>query len=109
MNKDRWQILEYVSASGGCPFQDWLEHLKDIKGRAIIRKKINLLRLGYFSDYRSLGDGLFEIRIFFGPGYRVYFGKPDKKTVILLYGGKKDSQKRDIEKAQKFWKNYNNK
>ncbi len=109
MNTERWEVLEYVSESGSCPFQDWLENLKDVKGRAIIRKKINLLRLGYFSDSRSLGDGLFEIRIFFGPGYRVYFGKQEKKIVILLCGGKKDSQKRDIEKAQKYWKIYNNK
>ena len=109
MNREKWEILEYISESGSCPFQDWLENLKDVKGRAIIRKKINLLRLGYFSDSRSLGDGLFEIRIFFSPGYRVYFGKQKEKVVILLWGGKKDSQKRDIEKAQKYWKMYNNK
>lgn len=101
-----WEILEYLSESGSCPFQNWLENLKDIKGRAIIRKKINLLRLGYFSDSRSLGDNLFEIRIFFSPGYRVYFGKQGKKTIVLLWGGIKDSQKRDIEKAQKYWKIY---
>ena len=106
MNTKKWEVLEYIGESGSCPFQDWLENLKDVKGRAIIRKKINLLRLGYFSDSRSLGDGLFEIRIFFGPGYRVYFGKQEEKIVILLWGGKKDSQKRDIEKAQKYWKNY---
>ena len=80
-----------------------------MRGRATIRKKINLLRLGHFSDSRSLGDGLFEIRIFFGPGYRVYFGKQEEKVVILLWGGKKDSQKRDIEKAQRYWKIYNTK
>ncbi|MDE0119015.1 MAG: type II toxin-antitoxin system RelE/ParE family toxin [Bdellovibrionales bacterium] len=106
MNREKWEVFEYVSESGSCPFQEWLENLKDIKGRAIIRKKINLLRLGYFSDSRSLGDGLFEIRIFFGPGYRVYFGKQRKKIVILLWGGKKDSQKRDIKKAQRYWKVY---
>ena len=98
-----------MNESESCPFQDWLENLKDVKGRAIIRKKINMLRLGYFSDSRSLGKGLFEIRIFFGPGYRLYFGQPEEKTIILLWGGKKDSQKRDIEKAQKYWKMYNSK
>ena len=109
MSKEKWEVLEYLSESGSSPFQDWLKNLKDVKGRAIIRKKINILRLGYFSDFRSLGDGLFEIRIFFGPGYRVYFGQPEEKTVILLWGGKKASQKRDIEKAQKYWKIYNSK
>ena len=93
MNKKKWEVLEYISESGSCPFQDWLENLKDVKGRATIRKKINLLRLGYFSDSRSWGDSLFEMRIFFGPGYRVYFGKQSEKIIILLYGGKKDSQK----------------
>ena len=102
----QWEVLEYVSKSGSCPFQNWLEGLNDVKGRAIIRKRINLLRLGHFSDFRLLGDNLFEIRVFFGPGYRVYFGKQKEQTIILLWGGRKDSQKRDIEKAQKYWKNY---
>ena len=83
MNTER-EILEYLSESGSCPFQNWLENLKDIKGRAIIRKKINLLRLAYFSDSRSLGDNLFEIRIFFSPGYRVYFGKQGKKQLFFF-------------------------
>ena len=65
------------------------------------------MRLGYFSDFRSLGDSLFELRIFFGPGYRIYFGKQKKRIVILILGGKKGSQRRDIEKAQKYWKIYN--
>ena len=106
---EQWKILEYLTYSGGCPFQDWLKNLKDVKGRAIIRKKINLLRLGYFSDSRSLGDHLFEIRIFFSPGYRVYFGKQKDKTIILLWGGVKDSQARDVEKAKKYWKTYKEK
>ena len=106
VNMKNWEVLEYVSESGNCPFQNWLENLKDVKGRAVIRKKINLLRLGYFSDFRSLGDNLFEMRIFFGPGYRVYFGKQRNKIIVLLCGGRKGSQKRDIEKAQKYWKKY---
>ena len=69
-------------------------------------KKINQLRLGYLSSVRSLGDDLFEIRVFFGPGYRVYFGRINKKTMILLWGGDKSSQKRDIEKAKKYWNSY---
>ena len=64
------------------------------------------MRLGYFSDSHSLGDNLFEIRIFFGPGYRVYFGKQEDNIIILLWGGTKDSQKRDIEKVKKYWKAY---
>ena len=100
------EILEYLNREGKSTFQYWLIHLKDTRGRAVIRKKINQLRLGYVLNVRSLGDDLFEIRVFFGPGYRIYFGQVNKKTIILLLGGDKGSQKRDIEKAKKYWKLY---
>ncbi len=99
-------ILEYAHQSGKRPFQVWLNGLKDIKGRACIRKEINKLRLGLLSNTQPLRNGLFEIRIFFGPGYRVYFGKDDRNTIILLWGGDKGSQKRDIIKAEKYWNIY---
>lgn len=102
----KWEILEYLNPAGKSTFQYWLSHLKDVTGRAIIRKKINQLRLGYSLDTQSLGDDLFEVRIFFSPGYRIYFGQINKKTIILLWGGDKGSQKRDIEKAKQYWKLY---
>ena len=100
------EVLEYLNLGGQSTFQYWLTHLKDVKGRAIIRKKINQLRLGYSLDIRSLGDDLFELRVFFGPGYRIYFGRINKEKIILLCGGDKSSQKRDIEKVKKYWKSY---
>ena len=57
-------------------------------------------------DIRSLGDDLFEVRVFFGPGYRIYFGRINKEKIILLWGGDKSSQKRDIEKVKKYWKSF---
>ena len=103
---NKQEVLEYLNAAGESPFEKWLTGLKDIKGRAFIRKKINQLRLGYLLDIQSLGSGLFEVRIFFGPGYRIYFGERNKNTVVLLWGGNKGSQKRDIKKANQYWKIY---
>ena len=73
--------------------------LKRYKGKGNYQKKDQSAEIGYLSDSQALGDGLFEIRIFFSPGYRIYFGQPKDNTIILLWAGKKDTQKRDIEKA----------
>ncbi len=105
MNRKQ-EVLEYLNPEGKSTFQYWLMCLKDVRGRAVVRRKINQLRLGYLLDVRTLRDDLFEIRIFFGPGYRIYFGRLNKKTIILLWGGDKGSQKRDVEKAKKYWKLY---
>ena len=106
MSIKRREILEYLNTAKESPFEKWLNGLKDIRGRAVIRRKINQLRLGYLLDIQSLGSGLFEVRIFFGPGYRVYFGEVNKRTILLLWGGNKGSQKRDIKKAKKYWEIY---
>ena len=102
----KWHILEYVDKAGKSPFQIWLHGLKDIKGRACIRREINKLRLGHLSNTKSLKEGLFEMRVFFGPGYRVYFGISGQNTIILLWGGDKGSQKRDIIKSKIYWNRY---
>lgn len=64
------------------------------------------MRLGNLGDCKSIGDGVFELRISFGPGYRVYFGQDGPKVVVLLCGGDKRSQKRDIAKAKLLWMEY---
>lgn len=96
-------IRNYQTSSGNNPFRDWLLDLKDRKARAIIRVRINRLRQGNFGDCRHLGEGIYELRIHYGPGYRVYFGDLDRQIVILLCGGDKRTQKRDIEKAREYW------
>jgi len=81
-------------------FTTWLDGLSDLMGRARILARIERLRGGNFGDSKSLGDGIGELRIFSGPGYRVYFTKVGTEIVILLAGGDKKSQARDIPKAK---------
>jgi putative addiction module killer protein len=99
------KVLEfYTNKRGNTPFINWLESL-DIKTRARIRNRLTRLELGNFGDCGSVGEGVSELRLFFGPGYRVYFGEVEN-TVILLCGGDKSSQKKDIKEAKKCWKEY---
>ena len=99
-------LLLFQSSTGIAPFSKWLRGLSDQRGRAIIRARLNRLVFGNFGDCRSLGGGLFEVRIDFGPGYRVYATFEDD-SVVLLCGGDKGSQKRDIARARRFLKEWN--
>ena len=82
---DQIKIAEYTTKTGKVPFSDWLESL-DTVTRSIIRSRLNRIRLGNFGDIKSIqgGDGLYEFRIAYGPGYRIYFGKNGQEIVILL-------------------------
>lgn len=95
-----------MTASGRNPFRDWLLALKDIRGRAVIRVRLNRLRLGNFGDCKPVGEGVQELRVAFGPGYRIYFSRHGGAVVILLCGGDKGSQARDIARAGEFWRDY---
>ena len=64
------------------------------------------MKFGQFGDCKALNDGIYELRLFFGPGYRVYFGQHKGKTILLLAGGDKSSQSRDIKKAKEYWRIY---
>ena len=101
-------ILIYEAKGGKAPFSEWLLNLKDIRARAIIRARIERVRLGNLGDYKSVGEGVFELRVSFGPGYRVYLGQDGPVIVVLLCGGEKRSQKRDIAKAKLLWAEYKN-
>lgn len=96
-------IYDYRTTSGISPFNEWLLSLKDRKARASIRVHINRLRLGNFGDCRHLSEGVYELRIHYGPGYRIYFGELDRENIVLLYGGTKSTQKQDIKKAREYW------
>jgi len=106
MPKYPYQIDYYVTEHGDKPFKDWLENLRDVQGRARIRVRLDRVRLGNLGDHRSVGEGVFELRIPYGPGYRVYFGIEGQKLVLLLLGGDKSSQKRDISRAKDYWQDH---
>lgn len=100
------ELLEYLTANEQNPFRDWLEGLRDRQARARIRVRLNRIRLGNFGDCKSVGGGVSELRIPHGPGYRVYFGHKENTVVILLYGGDKKTQSKDIALAQEYWADY---
>ncbi|MBD3376620.1 type II toxin-antitoxin system RelE/ParE family toxin [candidate division KSB1 bacterium] len=104
--KTRIELQEYLSVDGKCPFEDWFGSLKDIKTRAVIRARLNRIILGNLGDCKSVGKGVFEFRINYGPGYRIYFGKDGLRLIILLCGGSKSSQNRDIRQAKSYWADY---
>jgi putative addiction module killer protein len=80
-------------------FTKWIQELKDLKGKARIQARIDKLEFGHFGDCESIGSGVFELRIHFGPGYRVYLMKKGQELVILLAGGDKGSQAKDLKQA----------
>ena len=84
-------------------FQVWIDGLKDQKGRARILFRVVAAESGNFGDCDSVGDGLFEMRIHYGPGYRVYFAQEGINIYLLIAGGDKSSQKQDIKQAKAMW------
>ena len=85
-------------------FDRWLEELRDLKGRDAILARIRRVSLGNMGDFKAVGEGVYELRIFVGPGYRIYFVKKSNIWIILLCGGDKSSQSKDIKKAVKLSK-----
>ena len=83
-------------------FEQWLGKLRDAKGKARILSRLDSAALGNFGDCQSVGEGVSEMRIHFGPGYRVYFTRRGTFVYVLLIGGDKSTQKRDIKRAQKM-------
>ena len=96
----------YLDNRNKSPYLEWLEDLKDIKARAKIKVRIDRLRMGNLGDHRSVGNGVLELKIDFGPGYRIYFGRDGSDLVLLLCGGNKSTQARDIVEAKKYWLDY---
>ena len=101
----RRDVLHYV-ANDKDLFGDWVDGLKDRTGRAAIHKRIARVEEGNFGDHRYVGSGVWEIRIHFGPGYRVYYGEAGPKIVLLLCGGDKGTQMKDIRQARELWAEY---
>jgi putative addiction module killer protein len=100
------ELLNYITQDGKRPFPEWRDALRDVKARAKIRIRLDRVRQGNLGDYRSVGDGVFEFRIDYGPGYRIYFGQIDQTLILLLCGGDKRTQTQDIQTAQGYWADY---
>jgi len=99
-------IIEYETVDGRSPFSEWIDDLRDRSARVRIRVRLDRVALGNFGDAKGLGDGLHELRIDHGPGYRVYYGQIGEQIVLLLCGGTKQSQSSDIQQAQAHWQDY---
>ena len=95
-------LQEYLTENGQSPFNDWLLGLRDSRARARVRTRLDRVSLGNLGDYASVGDGVFELRIFYSPGYRVYYSMETDRVMLLLIGGTKDTQRRDIQIARAY-------
>lgn len=97
------ELIEFVDSAGGNPFRDWFDNLDGVVA-ARVAAALARLALGSWSHVKSVGEGVQELRLDFGPGYRVYFGVHGRRIVILLGGCTKRRQQADIERAQRIWR-----
>lgn len=99
-------INEYTDRQGKSLYKDWLVNLRDVRAKAKIIMQVDRMELGLMGDSQPIGEGLSELRIHYGPGYRVYYGKEGNQLFLLLCGGDKSTQPKDIKKAKNLWQNY---
>ena len=100
------RVIVYANESEEEPFTEWLYGLRDIIGRRRILARVSRLQQGNYGGCEPVGEGVSELRLFFGSGYRVYFGEQGNDIVVLLCGGDKGSQSKDIQQAKAYWKEY---
>ncbi len=94
-------VRVHATGAGREPFTEWFQAL-DWVARTRIGTRLNRVRAGNFGDCRALGDGVWELRLQFGPGYRIYFGRAADGSIVLLCGGDEHSQRRDIARARAY-------
>ena len=99
-------VLAFRTHEGRIPFQEWLDDLDDRTAVGRILARLARVRLGNLGDCKGVGEGVFEMRVDHGPGYRVYFGQKGRTLVILLCGGDKRTQEKDIRRAKQHWQDY---
>lgn len=101
----RLRIWEFLSDTGQSPYREWLDRL-DRSVRARVQARVLRFETGNLGDHKAVGHGVWEARLSFGPGYRLYFGKDGTSVILLLAGGRKGTQRADIERAQRYWTAY---
>ena len=100
------EIVAFRAKNGQVPFEEWLDDLNDKKAVARILARLARVRQGNLGDSKPVGEGVSELRVDYGPGYRVYFGQKGQTLVLLLCGGDKRSQDSDIRLAKQYWQEY---
>ena len=100
------EIRRYTTAEGRAPFTEWLDSLRDRNVRVRIKSRLDRVEQGNLGDFKSVGEGVFELRINYGPGYRVYFGQVGLTIVVILIAGDKSTQAQNIQQAIEYWKDY---
>jgi len=96
----------YITESQKIPYNNWFWKLKDLRAKARVAVRVDRAVRGNFGNYRDLHLGVYELKEDMGPGYRIYFGIDRDEIIVLLGGGDKGSQERDIEKAKEYWADY---
>lgn len=99
-------ILHYLTESGRDLYQDWLDGLKDMRARVAVQRRVDRLAAGNYGDHEFCREGVWELRVDVGAGYRVYYAQARRTIVLLLCGGDKRSQQSDIARAVKCWNDY---
>ena len=102
----RFDIVVYQTVEGIAPFEGWLRKLRDRLAKVHVMRRIQRAALGNFGDHKGLGDGLYELRINHGPGYRVYYTQDGDTIVLLLCAGDKRTQTADIQRAKEYIADY---
>jgi len=97
------ELVFYMTEDDECPFELWLESLRDRQARARIKVRLERVENGNFGDYKPVGAGVMELRIDYGQGYRIYFAQAGEAIVLLICGGDKNTQNQDIIKAKHYW------
>src|SRR2546423_14769146 len=103
---DSIDVHIFATRTGREPFTEWHKRLKDKRAQVRVDIRIARVRTGNFGDCKSVGQNVYELRIDYGPGYRVYFGKIESTIILLLCGGDKSSQDDDIRKAKEYWRDF---
>ena len=101
-----YSLKVYETKGGSQPLMDWLRGLRDLKARTTIRLRLDRMRLGNFGHCKPVGEGVSEMKVDLGPGYRVYFGMIGRTVVLLLCGGDKKTQDKDIRRALEFFEDH---
>jgi len=101
-----FEVRHYVTASGADPFAKWFKALPDRQAQARIQMRLDRLERGLLGDAEFCGDGVWELRIDWGPGYRVYYARSGERILLLLLGGDKRKQQADIKQAKEYWHDY---